>query len=97
MSLLNTNTRYLHEHIVVLAKELVQTLPKPLEICYLVNSGSEANDLAQRLAWAHTKAVDTICLDYSYHGITVASVKKKKIILFLLFNFYYLSRKGKPE
>ena len=47
---LNTNTRYLHENILRLAERLTDTLPDPLEVCFFVNSGSEANDLALRLA-----------------------------------------------
>eukprot|EP01091_Cochliopodium_minus_P000466 TRINITY_DN10434_c0_g1_i1.p1 TRINITY_DN10434_c0_g1~~TRINITY_DN10434_c0_g1_i1.p1 ORF type:complete len:406 (+),score=95.06 TRINITY_DN10434_c0_g1_i1:50-1267(+) len=73
ISTLNTNTRYLHENIVVLAKELVETFPKPLEVCYFVNSGSEANDLAQRLAWCYTGNTESIVLENSYHGITCAA------------------------
>ena len=48
--LLNTNTRYLHDNIVELAEKLCRKLPKPLSICHFVNSGSEANELALRMA-----------------------------------------------
>src|SRR5947199_4716289 len=41
---LNTNTRYLHEHLSHYAERLTSTLPQPLRICYFVNSGSEANE-----------------------------------------------------
>jgi len=44
--------------------------PDPLRVCFLVNSGSEANDLALRLARAHTHATDLIVLDHAYHGNT---------------------------
>ena len=47
---LNTNTRYLHEHVVELAERLVATMPDGLDTVLFVNSGSEANDLAWRLA-----------------------------------------------
>ena len=50
---LNTNTRYLHQNVVVLADRLVQLLPNPLEVVFFVNSGSEANDLALRLLIAN--------------------------------------------
>jgi 4-aminobutyrate aminotransferase-like enzyme len=67
-ALLNTNTRYLHEAVVEYARRLAETLPDPLSVCFLVNSGSEANDLALRLAYAHTRARDVVVLDHAYHG-----------------------------
>ena len=68
--LLNTNTRYLHENILDYAEALTATLPDPLSVCFFVNSGSEANDLALRLARAHSQARDIICIDHAYHGHT---------------------------
>ncbi|MFI7149489.1 aminotransferase class III-fold pyridoxal phosphate-dependent enzyme [Nonomuraea sp. NPDC050022] len=65
---LNTNTRYLHESVVEYARRLVELLPDPLRVCFFVNSGSEANDLALRLATAHTGAEDVLVLDHAYHG-----------------------------
>lgn len=65
---LNTNTRYLHETIVRYAEKLTATLPDPLSVCFFVNSGSEANDLALRLAHAYTGATDVIVVDGAYHG-----------------------------
>src|ERR1700729_2153434 len=62
LSLLNTNTRYLHESLERFATSLTATLPPPLHVCYFVNSGSEANELALRLARAHTRARDLIVL-----------------------------------
>ena len=47
---LNTNTRYLHDNAVRYSKRLATLLPDPLEVCFFVNSGSEANELALRLA-----------------------------------------------
>ncbi|HEV8369039.1 MAG TPA: aminotransferase class III-fold pyridoxal phosphate-dependent enzyme [Pyrinomonadaceae bacterium] len=70
MSVLNTNTRYLSDLINQYAERLVATLPEPLKVCFFVNSGSEANELALRLARAHTNAVDLIVLDHAYHGNT---------------------------
>jgi 4-aminobutyrate aminotransferase-like enzyme/Ser/Thr protein kinase RdoA (MazF antagonist) len=70
LGLLNTNTRYLHDNVVRYAKRLTQRLPKPLQVCYFVNSGSEANELALRLARAHTKFDDIIVLEHAYHGHT---------------------------
>src|SRR5260370_42712657 len=45
-------------------------MPKSLEVCYIVNSGSEANELALRLARAHTRSEDVIVLEHAYHGHT---------------------------
>jgi len=74
MELLNTNTRYLSELILNYAERLTATLPEPLEVCFFVNSGSEANELAIRLARAHTKARDMIVLDHAYHGNTTTLI-----------------------
>ncbi len=74
MELLNTNTRYLSERILEYAEKLTATLPKPLSVCYFVNSGSEANELAIRLARAHTTARDMIVLDHAYHGNTTTLI-----------------------
>lgn len=74
MQTLNTNTRYLHDTIVTYAERLTATLPAPLNVCYFVNSGSEANELAIRLARAHTKACDMIVLDHAYHGNTTTAI-----------------------
>ena len=65
---LNTNTRYLHETLVRYAEKLTATLPDPLSVCYFVNSGSEANDLALRLARAYTGGTDIIVVEGAYHG-----------------------------
>jgi 4-aminobutyrate aminotransferase-like enzyme/Ser/Thr protein kinase RdoA (MazF antagonist) len=70
MARLNTNTRYLHELLTTYAERLVATLPAPLEVCFFVNSGSEANELALRLARTHTGARDVIVVDGAYHGNT---------------------------
>ncbi len=68
MAVLNINTRYLHDNIVRYAQRLTATLPQPLSVCFFVNSGSEANDLALRLARAHTGQQEIITLDGAYHG-----------------------------
>jgi 4-aminobutyrate aminotransferase-like enzyme/Ser/Thr protein kinase RdoA (MazF antagonist) len=70
IGLLNTNTRYLHDHVVDYAKRLTALLPKPLEVCYFVNSGSEANELALRMARNHTRRQDVVVLENAYHGHT---------------------------
>ncbi len=69
-SVLNTNTRYLHENLVLYAERLTSKLPEELSVCFFVNSGSEANELALRLARTHTKQKDIIAIDGAYHGNT---------------------------
>ena len=70
LGLLNTNTRYLHDNVVRFAERLTRRLPESLRICYFVNSGSEANELALRLARTHTNFDDIIVLEHAYHGHT---------------------------
>jgi 4-aminobutyrate aminotransferase-like enzyme/Ser/Thr protein kinase RdoA (MazF antagonist) len=72
--LLNTNMRYLHETAIELAERLVSTMPSGsgLDTVMLVNSGSEANDTAWRLATAWTGARGGLVTSYAYHGVTEA-------------------------
>ncbi len=65
---LNTNTRYLYSQIEKYSERLLDTFPDPLRVCFLVNSGSEANDLALRLARNYTHRKDIVILDHAYHG-----------------------------
>lgn len=74
MSVLNTNTRYLHENIVRFAERLTSTLPSSLEVCFFVNSGSEANELALRLAAAHTRRGEWLVMDHGYYGSTTTLI-----------------------
>src|SRR6185369_15001300 len=74
MEVLNTNTRYLSELILEYAERLTATLPESLSVCFFVNSGSEANELAIRLARAHTKARDMVVLEHAYHGNTTTCI-----------------------
>ena len=69
---LNTNTRYLHESVVLLAERLTASMPPELDTVMFVNSGSEANDLAWRLATVATGGTGGICTNWSYHGLTAA-------------------------
>lgn len=70
ISVLNTNSRFLHDNIVLCAQKLTSLFPEPLSVCFFVNSGSEANDLALRLARTHTKHHDVVTLDqYVYYNI----------------------------
>lgn len=70
IALLNTNTRYVHDVVNRYAERLTQRLPEPLRVCFFVNSGSEANELALRLARTYTKREDVIVLEHAYHGNT---------------------------
>ncbi|PKH51315.1 peptidase M23 [Tenacibaculum sp. Bg11-29] len=68
MAVLNTNSRYLHENINELAKELIATFPPELNVIHFVNSGSEANELAIRMIKANTGQCDIIASEVGYHG-----------------------------
>ncbi len=70
LALLNTNTRYLHDNVVRYARRLTERMPAPLRVCYFLNSGSEANELAIRMARTHTRREDVIVLEHAYHGHT---------------------------
>jgi 4-aminobutyrate aminotransferase-like enzyme/Ser/Thr protein kinase RdoA (MazF antagonist) len=72
---LNTNTRYLNDNLIDYAKRLTITLPHSLSVCYFTNSGSEANDLAVRMARNFTKQKDIIVLDYAYHGTSTLAME----------------------
>jgi 4-aminobutyrate aminotransferase-like enzyme/Ser/Thr protein kinase RdoA (MazF antagonist) len=65
---LNTNTRYLHRNIVDYAERLSGLFPDPLSVVFLTNSGSEAVDLALRLARTATGRQGVLTLDWGYHG-----------------------------
>ena len=64
----HTTTIYLHPNIALYARELAARMPGELKVCYFVNSGSEANDLAVTMARAYTGNYDVIALRNAYHG-----------------------------
>jgi alanine-glyoxylate transaminase/(R)-3-amino-2-methylpropionate-pyruvate transaminase len=64
----HTTTIYLHPNVALYAKELAARMPGDLKVVYLVNSGSEANDLALLMARAYTGCYDMIALRNAYHG-----------------------------
>jgi len=68
---LNTHTRYLHEHVVSYAERLTATLPAELSVCMFVCTGTEANDLAFRIARAVSGHQGAIVSDDSYHGNSI--------------------------
>ncbi len=71
---MNSNTRYLHPAQTAFADKILSKLPDHLEVCFFVNSGTEANELALRLARAHTGAKGIVTPDHGYHGNTNAAV-----------------------
>jgi 4-aminobutyrate aminotransferase-like enzyme/Ser/Thr protein kinase RdoA (MazF antagonist) len=71
--LLATHSRYLHEAIVELAERLQATMPPGLDAVLVVNSGSEANDLAWRVARAATGRAGAVVSSHAYHGLTEAT------------------------
>lgn len=91
MGLINTNTRYLYDGLTEYAERLCATLPAPLNTCFFVNSGSEANELALRLAMTHTGQRDFIVVDGAYHGHT------SKLIDISPYKFMGKGGIGKPE
>jgi 4-aminobutyrate aminotransferase-like enzyme len=72
-ALLATHTRYLHENILEYAEQLTARMPGHLDACIFVNSGSEANDVAWRMARMATGHAGALVMEHAYHGITEAS------------------------
>ena len=72
MARLNTNTRYLYDGLTNYAERLCATLPDELDTCFFVNSGSEANELALRIARTCTGRRGILVVDHAYHGHTQA-------------------------
>jgi alanine-glyoxylate transaminase/(R)-3-amino-2-methylpropionate-pyruvate transaminase len=70
----HSTTIYLHPNIAEYAEKLAAKMPGDLKVCYFVNSGSEANDLALLMARAYTGNYDVIALRNSYHGGNAAGM-----------------------
>src|ERR1051325_7262084 len=64
----HSTTIYLHPNIVTYAEKLAAKMPGDLKVCYFVNSGSEANDLALLMARLYTGNYDVLALRNAYHG-----------------------------
>ena len=75
MARLNTNTRYLYDIIYEYSEKLLQKFPDPLNKIFLVNSGSEASDLAIRIARHHTGRKKIMVLEQGYHGNTTTGIE----------------------
>ena len=69
---LNTHTRYLHEAVLQYAQDLTATLPSAISQAIFTCTGSEANDLALRVAQAATGGRGVIVTELAYHGVTQA-------------------------
>ncbi|UOZ02945.1 aminotransferase class III-fold pyridoxal phosphate-dependent enzyme [Amycolatopsis sp. WQ 127309] len=65
---LNTHSRYLHGGIVTLAERILATMPPELDTCLFTTSGTEANELAWRLATEYTGGDAAIIAEHAYHG-----------------------------
>ncbi|TWP38574.1 aminotransferase class III-fold pyridoxal phosphate-dependent enzyme [Leekyejoonella antrihumi] len=74
MRMLNTNARFLYAELFDYVERLTDRLPAALSVCFLVNSGSEANELALRIARARTHRRGTVVLDGAYHGNTTSLI-----------------------
>jgi len=64
----HSTTIYLQPNVALYAEKLASKMPGDLKVCYFVNSGSEANDLALLMARAYTQNFDVIALRNAYHG-----------------------------
>ncbi len=73
MRKLNTNTRYMTDESILFAERLTKTMDKSLNRVVFVNSGSEANDVAWRMAKAYTSRSGGLAMEFAYHGITDAT------------------------
>ncbi|WP_448648998.1 aminotransferase [Pseudomonas corrugata] len=72
-SLLNTNSRFHYAAIAEFSERLLSLAPSNMDRVFLVNSGTEANDLAIRLAWAYSGGRDMLSVLEAYHGWSVAA------------------------
>ncbi|MEO5583644.1 MAG: aminotransferase class III-fold pyridoxal phosphate-dependent enzyme, partial [Saprospiraceae bacterium] len=91
MGVLNTNTRYLHENILELAEHLLGKTNNHFSVCYFTNSGTEANELAIRMAKNYTGSQDILTMQWGYHGNSNMMVD---------LSYYKFDRKGgtgKPQ
>ena len=91
MALLNTNTRYLNEEITKYGEALLAKLPKELSVLHFVNSGSEANELAIRMAKTVTNRSEMLAIEIGYHGNTNAVIEVSS------YKFDGKGGKGKPK
>ncbi|MCP3875558.1 MAG: aminotransferase class III-fold pyridoxal phosphate-dependent enzyme [Desulfobacteraceae bacterium] len=91
MAKLNTNTHYLYDGLTEYAQKLCDTLPDGLDTCFFVNSGSEANELALRIARTYTGQKDILVVDNACHGHTTSMIDISP------YKFMGKGGKGEPE
>ncbi|MCD4720716.1 MAG: aminotransferase class III-fold pyridoxal phosphate-dependent enzyme [Desulfobacula sp.] len=91
MARLNTNTRYLYDGLTQYAQKLCDTLPRELDTCFFVNSGSEANELALRIARVYTHQKDMLVVENAFHGHTSSMIDISP------YKFMGQGGKGEPE
>ena len=91
IALLNTNTRYLNQNIIAYAKALLEKLPPELSVLHFVNSGSEATELALRMAKTVTGQKDMLAIEVGYHGNTTTAMQVSS------YKFDSKGGSGKPE
>jgi 4-aminobutyrate aminotransferase-like enzyme len=91
LGILNTNTRYLNRDLVRYAKRLTATLPSSLSVVFMTASGSEANELALRLARTYTNNYDIVVMTSGYHGHTTSMIDISQ------YKFAGPGGKGAPE
>jgi 4-aminobutyrate aminotransferase-like enzyme/Ser/Thr protein kinase RdoA (MazF antagonist) len=70
LAAVNTHSRYLHDGVVELAERILATMPDELDTCLFTTSGTEANELAWRLATAYTGGTGALIAEHAYHGTT---------------------------
>ena len=91
IAILNTNSRYLNKNMIDYTQLLLSTFPKELSVLHFVNSGSEANELAMRMASVHTGQKDMVALEHGYHGNTSGCINVSS------YKFDGKGGKGAPE
>lgn len=91
MATLNTNTRYIYNSLRDYSDSLLKRFPAPLNKVYFVNSGSEATDLAVRIARAHTRRKKIMVLEHGYHGQTQTGMDISS------YKYSAVTGNGKPE
>lgn len=91
IAVLNTNTRYLNESILDYTKALLKKLPSELSVLHFVNSGSEATELALRMARTVTGQKEIMAIEVGYHGNTNAAMEVSS------YKFESKGGGGKPE
>ena len=88
---MNSNTRYLHPALIRFADKLLEKLPSQFSKCFFVNSGSEANELALRLARAAAGEKGIVTPDHGYHGNTTGAMDISA------YKFNARGGQGKPD